>query len=68
MCRWLIVEFVPKSDSQVQRLLATRADIFPDYTPEGFEAACAPFFEIRAKEPIQESDRIVYLMERRGAA
>jgi len=30
--RWLSIEFVPKSDSQVQRLLATKEDIFPDYT------------------------------------
>ena len=29
----LIIEFVPKSDSQVQRLLATREDVFPDLPP-----------------------------------
>ena len=34
----LIVEFVPKSDAKVRILLATREDIFPDYTREGFEA------------------------------
>ncbi len=28
VCRWLVIEFVPKTDSQVQRLLATREDIF----------------------------------------
>jgi hypothetical protein len=27
--RFLIIEFVPKEDSRVQRLLKTRADIFP---------------------------------------
>ena len=32
VCHWLIIEFVPKSDSQVRRLLASRADIFPNYT------------------------------------
>ena len=31
----------PRSDSQVQRLLATREDIFADYTQDGFEAAFA---------------------------
>src|SRR5690606_30991894 len=37
--RGLIIEFVPKEDSQVRRLLATRRDVFPDYHAEGFEAA-----------------------------
>ena len=30
VCRFLIIEFVPKNDSQVQRLIRTREDIFPD--------------------------------------
>ena len=30
--KWLVIEFVPKSDSQVKKLLASREDIFPDYT------------------------------------
>ncbi len=61
--RWLIIEFVPKSDSQVERLLATRKDIFPDYTQEGFEQAFAPFFKIAAAEKVIESERTLYLME-----
>jgi hypothetical protein len=64
--RWLIIEFVPKSDSQVQRLLATRDDIFPDYTPAGFERACAEHFDICASERIQDSERCLYLMKRRA--
>ncbi|MDO9302434.1 MAG: class I SAM-dependent methyltransferase, partial [Anaerolineales bacterium] len=36
-CKWLVIEFVPKSDSQVQKLLTSREDIFPSYTREGFE-------------------------------
>ncbi|MFT5315231.1 MAG: hypothetical protein ACI9UK_001063, partial [Candidatus Krumholzibacteriia bacterium] len=39
----LIIEFVPKNDSQVKRLLATREDVFPDYDLDGLEAAFAPF-------------------------
>lgn len=31
-----IIEFVPKQDPMVQRLLALREDIFPDYTDEHF--------------------------------
>jgi len=62
--QWLIIEFVPKSDSQVKRLLATRADIFPNYTPDGFEQAFSSFFKIHKQVPIRESDRVLYLMER----
>ena len=60
----LIIEFVPKSDSQVQRLLATRVDGFPAYHREGFEAALAGFFETVEKQPIQGTERMLYLMRR----
>ena len=63
----LIIEFVPKSDSQVRRLLAGRADVFPDYTREGFEAAFAPHFAIERADPIAESDRTLYRMRARPA-
>jgi hypothetical protein len=63
--RWLIVEFVPKSDSQVQRLLATREDVFPRYTPEGFEDAFRNRLEIVRAEPIEGSERTLYLMRAR---
>lgn len=63
--RWLIVEFIPKEDSQVQRLLATRADIFPQYHQAGFEAAFQPYFIQHECLPIEGSKRIMYLLERR---
>jgi len=61
--RWLLIEFVPKEDSQVQRLLATREDIFPRYTPAGFEEAFSGPFEIVEKTPIEGSRRTLYLMK-----
>lgn len=61
----LVLEFVPKSDTQVQRLLATREDVFPDYRPEGFEAAFADRFETVEKAPIEGTERILYLLRRR---
>ena len=64
--RNLIVEFVPKSDRQVQRLLAARQDIFPRYSRAGFETDFAAHYDIRRTEPIDGSERILYLMERRG--
>ena len=60
--KWLIVEFVPKSDLQVQRLLANREDIFPEYHPEGFEEAFRSHFRIEEKKPLPDSDRQLYLM------
>jgi ribosomal protein L11 methylase PrmA len=62
--RWLIIEFVPKSDSQVQRLLATREDIFPDYTDTGFVRAFSTCYDIQDTKPIEESRRVLYLMKR----
>jgi len=63
--RWLIIEFVPKSDGQVRRMLAARQDIFGDYSVEGFERAFGEFFELRRAEPIMETERRLYLWERR---
>jgi hypothetical protein len=61
-----IVEFVPKSDPKVARLLASREDVFDDYTREGFERAFAAHFAIEAREPIPESERTLYALRRPG--
>lgn len=63
--RWLVIEFVPKSDSQVQKLLANRVDIFDRYTQDEFERAFGELFKIHEKISIQESERCLYLMERK---
>ena len=65
LCRHLVIEFVPKEDSQVQRLLATRIDVFPAYHVAGFEAAFERLFEIIEKHPVDASCRTLYLMRRR---
>jgi hypothetical protein len=64
--RTLVIEFVPKSDSQVQRMLRSRPDIFPCYTREGFEAAFRTSFEIDAVHPVASSERLLYLMTARN--
>jgi hypothetical protein len=53
----LIVEFVPKSDSQVEHLLCSRKDIFPDYTLDGFKAAFASKYELEDAVAVEGSDR-----------
>jgi hypothetical protein len=62
----LLIEFVPKGDSQVQRLLASRQDVFDRYTPEGFEAAFARRYETIDVQPIRETARVLYLLRRKA--
>jgi hypothetical protein len=61
--KWLIIEFVPKSDSQVQKLLRSRKDIFTSYERDAFEAAFSKYFEIIESHPVHESARWMYLMK-----
>lgn len=65
--KWLIIEFVPKSDSQVKKLLANRQDIFDHYDQHEFERSFNLFFTIQEKSAIRESDRTVYLMKNESA-
>jgi len=63
LCRHLVIEFVPKGDSQVQRMLRTREDIFTDYTQEKFEQQFSARFTIVRSEAIRDSQRTLYLMK-----
>ena len=60
----LIIEFVPKDDSQVQKLLKTRKDIFDWYNIEDFEKSFSKYFTIIEKNKIKNSKRTIYLMRR----
>jgi hypothetical protein len=68
ICDSLIVEFVPKSDPQVQRLLATREDIFTEYTQDSFEDAFEQYFTMRTSSRIPHTERTLYLMSKRQAS
>ncbi len=63
----LIVEWVPKADPMVQKLLAAREDIFADYSPEGFRAAFSRDFEIVEERQIEDSGRVLFRMRRRAS-
>jgi len=63
LSKFLIIEFVPKSDSQVQRLLASRQDIFHSYSQEAFEVEFQKYFRILHHTPVSESERVLYCME-----
>ncbi len=62
---WLIVEFVPKNDLQVQKLLRSRIDIFSEYTQSGFEEAFRSYFTILESSTIRDTERRLYLMQRK---
>jgi hypothetical protein len=64
--RSVIIEFVPKGDPQVARLLSSRKDVFPDYHQHEFERCFRHYFDIEASEPISEGGRVLYLMRGRG--
>ncbi|OQY58529.1 MAG: SAM-dependent methyltransferase [Desulfobacteraceae bacterium 4572_88] len=64
LCCSLIIEFVPKEDSQVQRLLFSREDVFPNYTQEAFEDAFKVCFTIRDRVKIPNTQRTLYLMKK----
>lgn len=64
--RHLIIEFVPKEDSQVEKLLATRRDVFPHYTREGFEAAFGAWFDVVSAVDLAGTRRTLYLLEARA--
>lgn len=60
--RRLIIEFVPKSDSQVHRLLASREDVFPHYDQPSFETEFSRQFTIERQAAVPGSQRTLYLM------
>lgn len=62
ICNSLIIEFVPKSDSNVQKLLLTREDVYLGYTQEAFESEFSKLFSIQDCVNIRNSERTLYLM------
>jgi ribosomal protein L11 methylase PrmA len=61
----VIIEFVPKGDSKVDILLASRRDVFAEYDAEHFEAAMSEHFKLVKKTPISKSKRTMYLYKRK---
>ncbi len=64
--KYLIIEFPKRDDSWVQRLLKAKGDFenyFDFYNVENFEKAYSKYFEILEKKPIDESERIIYLLK-----
>jgi hypothetical protein len=60
----VILEFIPREDSQVQNMLKSRLDIFANYTLEQLEIDFAPYFRVVERKPIDKTVRTLYLLER----
>lgn len=61
--RYVIIEFVPKSDSKVQKLLSSRQDIFDKYDEVHFEQAMEEYFKLKSKNIVSGSKRTIYFYE-----
>lgn len=66
LCKYLIIEFVPKNDPQVIRMLKNREDIFSDYSYEVFENVFKNYFILIDYAKIDESDRTIYLFKNKN--
>jgi hypothetical protein len=65
LSRAAVVEYVPKDDPQVRRLLRSREDVFPGYHERAFEEAFSSCFALGGKEPLPLSGRVLYLWRAR---
>jgi ribosomal protein L11 methylase PrmA len=61
----LIIEFIPKTDSQVKILLRSRKDIFENYSEEQFVKEFKVYFNILETVKIRDSERTLFLMKRK---
>lgn len=60
----LIIEFVPKTDPQVERLLVSRRDIFSEYDQESFEREFRRYYRILEAVPVAGTGRTIYRLIR----
>jgi len=61
--KYLIIEFVPKDDSQVQKLLLSRKDIFENYNQQEFELSFGRYYDLIETAKVKNSKRTIYLFK-----
>ncbi len=64
LTRYLIIEFIPKEDSQISRLLVSREDIFKNYDKQSFENEFSKKFNIIKTVNIKNTLRTLYMMKK----
>jgi SAM-dependent methyltransferase len=62
--RWALVEWIPETDPQVTAFIKRFHYLPDDYHLAGFEAALDSSFKTVARMPLEESGRVLYLLER----
>ncbi len=60
----LIIEFIPKSDPMIQKLLRSRKDIFNDYSQEEFENSLTKKYGKFSKSETPDNGRTLYYFKR----
>ena len=65
LARYAVVEFVPKEDAMVKRLLSARRDVFADYGIDGFRTAFGLHYDIEIETPIAGTVRTLFGLRRR---
>lgn len=63
--KFLIIEFIPKDDSQIQKMLNSRHDIFSDYSITNFKEIFSKDFFLIDEIKIEDSLRTLFLFERK---
>lgn len=63
----LIIEFVPKNDPNVKKMLTYRQDIFKNYDLENFTGEFKRYFNIKISRDIKNTQRKIFLMENKHA-
>ena len=63
MGRYLIIEFAPKHDIMVKKLMKKREHIFENYSQANFESAFEKCFDVEEKIELSDRGRVIYLMK-----
>jgi ribosomal protein L11 methylase PrmA len=59
-----LIEFVPKEDETIKKMLEFKGDIFPEYTEENFEKYLLRNSKIISKSKVSSSGRTIYEYKR----
>jgi len=59
-----LIEFVPKNDETIKKMLEIKGDIFPNYSEEKFKEYISNKGKILSASKISESGRVIYEYER----
>jgi hypothetical protein len=62
ICSKLIIEWVPREDEKVEQMLASRKDVFGEYTEDVFIKQFTKHFNIDKKAAIPGTKRVLYFL------